>query len=110
MEVQSGQDDADGRVESVARRDGGVVCRGYGTIVGRVGAADVRDGFGIEFGFDPAFANDKDLVLGRGEGEDTRNVNCGAVCGAKDFVLAEMSGNGPRVDGEVYRGQVAKIQ
>ena len=45
------------------------------------------DGFGVEFGFDAGFAKDEDGAGGWGEREDAGDVDCGAVGGAKDFVL-----------------------
>ena len=43
MEVQTGEDDANGRVESRTGGDGGVVGGGHVAAEGRVGAADVGD-------------------------------------------------------------------
>ncbi len=87
MEVQTGEDDADGGVEGGAGGDGGVVFWFDGTVVEGVGAADVGDGFGAQFGFDAGFAEDEDGFLGGGEGEDAGDVDGGAVGGGEDFVL-----------------------
>lgn len=53
----------------------------------RVRAADIRDVLGLEFLFDASFADDKDFVLIRGELEDARNVDRGAVGRGEDFFL-----------------------
>lgn len=87
MEVQTRQDDADGRVEGFAGGDGGVVLWFHEPVVGGIGAAEVRDGFGVEFGFDAGFAEDEDGFAGGGEGEDAGDVDGGAVGRAEDFVL-----------------------
>ena len=89
MEVQTGEDDANGGVEGGARGNGGVVGGGHVAAEGRVGAADVGDGFGGELGFDAGFAEDVDGVVASGEGEDAGDVDCGAVGGAEDFFLFE---------------------
>ena len=58
-----------------------------GALEGGISAADVGDGFAVEFGFDAGFAEDEDGFLGGREGEDARDVDCGAVGGAEDIVL-----------------------
>lgn len=87
VEVQPGEHDSDGGVERVTGGDGDVVCGGDGAVEMRVGAADVRDGLGVELGFDAGFAEDEDGAAGRGQGEDAGDVDRGAVGGAEDFVL-----------------------
>lgn len=54
----------------------------------------MRDGFGVEFGFDAGFTKDKDGRLVFREAQDSGDVNGGAVGRAKDFVLWT-SGRGP---------------
>lgn len=54
---------------------------------GGIGAADVGDGFAVEFGFYTFFAEDEDGFLCGREGEDARDVDRGAVGGAEDVVL-----------------------
>ena len=87
VEVQTAEHDADGGVEGGARGDGGVVGRGDGAEEGGVRAADVADLFRVEFLLDAGFAEDEDGPRVWGEGEDPRDVDCGAVGGAEDFVL-----------------------
>ena len=58
-----------------------------GALEGGIGAADVGDGFAVEFGFDAGFTEDEDGFLCGREGEDARDVDCGAVGGAEDVVL-----------------------
>lgn len=87
MVVQAYQDDADGGIEGFAGSDRCVILGDDGAVVGRIGAADVGDGFGGEFGFDAGLAEDEDGVAGGGEGEDAGDVDCGAVGGAEDFIL-----------------------
>lgn len=87
VEVEAAEDDADGGVEGGAVGDGDVVGWGDGAVEGRVGAADVGDGFGVEFGFDAGFAQDEDGAFVGGEGQNARDVDCGGVGGAEDFVL-----------------------
>lgn len=87
VEIQAAQHDADTGVEGIARGDGGVVGRGHVAQQGGVGAADVGDLFRVEFVLDAGFAEDEDGAFARGEGEDARDVDGGAVGGAEDFVL-----------------------
>lgn len=56
VEVEAGEDDADGGVEACTGGDGWVVGWGEGFKEAAVGAADVGDGFGVELGFDAGFA------------------------------------------------------
>lgn len=58
-----------------------------GALEGGIGAADVGDGFAVEFGLYALFAEDEDGFLCGWEGEDARDVDCGAVGGAEDVVL-----------------------
>lgn len=60
---------------------------------GFVGAADVGDGFGVEFGFNTRLADDEDGVLAGWEAEDAGDVDGGGVGGAKDFVLGGRRGS-----------------
>jgi hypothetical protein len=63
VEVESGEDDPDRRIEGLPRGDGRVVGWGKGLKKGAVGATDVGDGFGVEFGLDAGFAEDEDRAL-----------------------------------------------
>ena len=45
------------------------------------------DVFAVQFGFDAAFAEDVDGFFVRGEFQNARDVDCGAVGGAEDFIL-----------------------
>lgn len=45
------------------------------------------DVFAIQFGFDAGFAEDIDGFFVCGEFQDARDVDCGAVGGAEDFIL-----------------------
>ena len=47
----------------------------------------MRDVFAIQFGFDAGFAEDVDGFFVCGEFQDARDVDCGAVGGAEDFIL-----------------------
>ena len=87
MEVQSGQDDTNGRIEGFARSDGGVISGLHVAAEGGICTANVGDVFGVEFGFNAGFTEDEDGALGRGQRKDARDVDCGAVGGAEDFVL-----------------------
>lgn len=89
VEIQASEDDADRRVERMASRDSGIIVRCYSAIERRVGAANVRNGFRVELGFYTGFAEDEDGALGWGERNNTRDVDCGAVRGAENFVLLE---------------------
>ena len=56
----------------------------------------MRNTLAVEFGFDAFFAEDVDGSLVCREFQDARDVDCGTVGGAKDFILsgvipAEMS-------------------
>ena len=58
-----------------------------GALQGGISAADVGDGFAVQFGFYTFFAEDEDCFPCGREGEDARDVDCGAVGGAEDVVL-----------------------
>lgn len=87
VEIQPCEHDSDGGIERIAGCDGDIVRGGDGAVESRVRAADVRDGFGVELGFDAGLAEDEDGAAVRGQGEDAGDVDCGAVGGAEDFVL-----------------------
>lgn len=90
VEVQTDEDDADLRVKKrggVAPGDVLVVFGGDVATVGRVGAADEGDILGGEFLFDAGFADYEDFALVGGQGEDTGDVDGGAVGGGEDFFL-----------------------
>lgn len=87
MEIKANEDDANRGVECMAARDVDIIVRGDGVVEIRIGATYVRNGFRVKLGFYPGFAEDEDGALGGGKRQDTRNVDCGAVRGAKNFVL-----------------------
>ena len=70
VKIQTGEHDTDRGIEGLAGGDGGVVAGLDDTVVGGIGAADVGDGFRVEFGFDAGFTEDEDGFLGGWEGED----------------------------------------
>ena len=108
VEVETYEDDADFRVEGGTGCYFDVVGRGDGAAERGVGAADVWDGEGGEFGFDTGFADDEDFGMGWWEVQDTRDVDCGGVGGAEYFFLQgvrKSKGMGQvGVDGRQWRG------
>lgn len=82
VEIEATENYSDGGVGA----EGVVVGGGHGATVGGVGAAEEVDVFGAEFGFDAGLAEDVDPFR-RGQLEDSGDVDCRGVCGAKDFVL-----------------------
>ena len=88
MEIQSCENDADGRVKSGAVGDRGVVGGLRRAGEGRIGATDEGDGFRGEFGLDTGFADNEDCAFIGREGEDAGDVDGGGVGRAEDFVLA----------------------
>ena len=92
VEIQTDQDHADGGVKDarIASRDRFVVFRRHVSSELWVGAADVRDVFGVEFLLDARLADDEDGTFCGGEfgvglGQDAGDVDGGAVRGAEDF-------------------------
>ena len=96
VEVQGRQHDGYVRVEQggVGGGEGGEVGGRGGAAERGVGAADVRDAGGGELVLDARLAEDEDFVVRRGEAQDARDVDGGAVAGAEDFVLAGSAGGG----------------
>ena len=70
MKIETREDDANGGVEGRSRGDGGIIFGGNDAIEGGIGAANVRDRFGVEFLLDAGFAEDKDSAPVRWEVED----------------------------------------
>ena len=88
MEIQTYKHNPYGRIQRGPRGDGGVVFGCDVAADGSVSATDVADGLGVEFGFDPGLTNNENRASVWWKDEDTRNVDCGAVGGAKDLFLA----------------------
>ena len=70
MEIQSCENNADGRVKSGAVGDRSVVGGLRGAGEGRIGTTDEADGFRGEFGLDARFADYEDRAFVGRERED----------------------------------------
>ena len=98
VEIQTAEHDADRGVDQLGIRAGdqAVVFRGDVSPEGGVGAADEGYVLRLQFGFDPAFAQDEDFrsrgVVVRLLGQDAGYVDGGGVGGAED--LGDGGGDG----------------
>ena len=100
VEIEAAEHDAYGWIDEAGIRGGDELVVGLFevTAVGRVGAAEVGDAFGSEFGFNAGFAEDEDFVFVGGEFQDSGNVDGGAIGGAEDV----FDGGGDVEAGELF--------